>query len=70
MVVPAGTPPDIVKRLNAEFTKILTQPEVKQRITDLGGLQVPLDAELFGKLIHAEIDKWAAVVKAAGIKAE
>lgn len=70
VVVPAGTPPDIVKRLNAEFTKILTQPEVKQRITDLGGLQVPLDAESFGKLIHAEIDKWAAVVKAAGIKAE
>ena len=70
VVAPAGTPPDIVKRLNAEFSKILTQPDVKRRITELGGLPAPLDAESFGKLIHAEIDKWAAVVKAAGIKVE
>ena len=70
VVAPAGTPPDIVKRLNAEFSKILTQPDVKRRITELGGLPAPLDAEAFGKLIHAEIDKWAAVVKAAGIKVE
>lgn len=70
VVAPAGTPADIVTRLNAEFTKILTQPDVQQRITALGGLQVPLDAESFAKLIRAEIDKWAAVVKAANIKVE
>jgi tripartite-type tricarboxylate transporter receptor subunit TctC len=70
VVVPAGTPPDVVKRLNAEFAKILTQPDVKQRITELGGLQVPLSAESFGKLINAEIDKWGAVVKASGMKVE
>jgi len=70
VVVPAGTPPDVVKRLNAEFAKILTQPDVKQRITELGGLQVPLSAESFGKLINTEIDKWSAVVKASGMKVE
>jgi tripartite-type tricarboxylate transporter receptor subunit TctC len=70
VVAPAGTPPDVVKRLNAEFAKILTQPDVKQRITELGGLQVPLSAESFGKLINAEIDKWGAVVKASGMKVE
>ena len=70
VVVPTGTPPDVVKRLNAEFAKILTQPDVKQRITELGGLQTPLSAEHFGKLIHSEIEKWALVVKAANIKVE
>jgi tripartite-type tricarboxylate transporter receptor subunit TctC len=70
VVAPAGTPPDVVKRLNAEFAKILTQPDVKQRITELGGLQVPLTAESFGRLINTEIDKWGAVVKASGMKVE
>ena len=70
VVAPAGTPPDILRRLNAEFRKILTQPEIRQRITDLGGLQTPLGAEDLGKLIHSEIEKWALVVKAANIKVE
>jgi tripartite-type tricarboxylate transporter receptor subunit TctC len=70
VVAPAGTPPEIAQRLNAEFARVLSQPDVKQRITELGGLQVSLTAESFGKLINAEIDKWAVVVKAAGIKVE
>ena len=70
VVAPAGTPPEIIKRLNTEFTTILTSPDVKQRIADLGGLEVPLTAQHFSKLISSEIDKWAPVIKAAGIKVD
>jgi len=70
MVAPAGTPPEILKRLNAEFVKILTQPDVRQRITEMGGLEVPLTAEHFGRLIVDEIAKWTPVVKAAGMKVD
>ena len=70
VVAPAGTPPDIIKRLNVEFTAILTSPDVKQRITDLGGIEVPLTAQHFSNLIGSEIDKWATVIKAAGIKVD
>ena len=70
VVAPTGTPPEIVKRLSAEFAKILTQPDVKLRITEMGGLEVPLTAEHFGRLINDEIVKWAPVVKAAGMKVD
>jgi tripartite-type tricarboxylate transporter receptor subunit TctC len=70
VVAPAGTAPQIVQRLNAEFTAILTSPDVKQRIAELGGLEVPLTAQHFSKLINSEIDKWAPVIKAAGIRVD
>ena len=70
VVAPSGTPPEIVRRLNAEFAGILTQPDMKQRITELGGVQVPLGAEQFGIFIRAEVEKWALVVKAANIQVE
>jgi tripartite-type tricarboxylate transporter receptor subunit TctC len=70
VVAPAGTPAEIVRKLNLEFAKILSQPDVKKRITELGGLHAPLDADSFAKLIRSEIEKWAAVVKAAGIRIE
>jgi tripartite-type tricarboxylate transporter receptor subunit TctC len=70
VVAPAGTPPAIVRRLNAEFVKILNSPDVKQRIIDLGGLEVPLTPDYFAKLIDSEIDKWAVIVRAANIKVD
>jgi tripartite-type tricarboxylate transporter receptor subunit TctC len=70
VVVPTGTPSDIAKRLNSAFANILSQPDVKERIVELGGLHTPLSAESFSKLIHSEIDKWGKVVREAGIKIE
>ena len=70
VVAPAGTPTEIAQRLNAEFARILTRADVKQRVIDLGGLPAPLDAESFSRLIHQEIDKWSVVVAAAGIRIE
>ena len=67
---PAGTPPDIVKRLNEEIVKILRMPDVVERMDTLGLEPVGNTPEEFAKFQRAEIAKWAKVVKEAGLKAE
>ena len=66
----AGTPPDIVKRLNAEMVKILTSPEIKERIAKSGVDVVAGSPEQFSTFLKAEVARWAKVVQDAGIKAD
>ena len=66
IAVPAGTPEPIVQKLNTEIVKILQDPTVKER---LGG-EVVTGPQAFATLIKADHDKWAKVVKEAGIKGE
>ena len=66
----AGTPPDIVKRLNTEMVKVLTSPEVKQRIANSGVDVVASSPEQFGALLKSEVARWAKVIQEAGIKAD
>lgn len=70
ILAPAGTPADIVRRLNAEFDKIISVPEMKTRMLEFGHESVGGAPEIFGEQIHKEIAKWAPVVKAAGIKVD
>ncbi len=66
LFAPAGTPPDVVARLNAELKKALASPEVKDKFEAQGfaaGWNTP---EAFGSFLNAEVDKWAKVVKASG----
>jgi tripartite-type tricarboxylate transporter receptor subunit TctC len=70
MLAPAGTPPDIIKRLNSEFNRAISAPDMKQRMIDNGYEPVGGPPEKFGQHIHAEIVKWAPVVKAAGVKVD
>lgn len=70
VVAPAGTPPEIVARLNAEFRKILELPDIKQRLGATAMEPAGGTPEQFGELIRSEIAKWARVVKEAGIKAD
>ena len=70
MLAPAGTPKEIVARLNAEFNKIIAAPGMKQRMIDNGFEPVGGPPEKFGEKIRAEIAKWAPVVKAAGVKVD
>ena len=70
VIAPAGTPPAIVARLNAEFRKILELPDIRQRLSATGMEPVGGTPEQFGELIRSEIAKWARVVKEAGIKAD
>ena len=56
--------------LHSEVVKVLAMPAVKQRLAEMGGESMPMSAAQFGEFIRSEIDKWAAVVREAGIKAE
>jgi tripartite-type tricarboxylate transporter receptor subunit TctC len=66
----AGTPPEIVKRLNTEMVKILTSPEVKERISKSGVDVVAGTPEHFSGFLKAEVARWAKVINEAGIKAD
>jgi tripartite-type tricarboxylate transporter receptor subunit TctC len=70
VLAPAGTPPPVVNRLNADILKALKQPDVRERLGAVGFDIVGGTPEQFGAYIKTEIAKWAKVVKAAGIKPE
>ena len=70
LFVPAGTPRPIVTRLHGETVKMLTQPEVRDRLATLGAEGVGSSPDEFRAFVKAEIVKWARVVKEAGLKVE
>src|SRR5216684_5522900 len=67
---PAGTPRAIVDRLNAEVTKILAQPETRQRLLQLGFEAAGGTPESLAKFEGQERAKWAPLIKAAGLKGD
>jgi tripartite-type tricarboxylate transporter receptor subunit TctC len=67
---PRNPPADIIGRLNNEINAGLADPKVKARVADLGGMELVSSPAEFGKLIADETEKWAKVIKFAGIKAE
>jgi len=70
VVAPAGTPPDIVNKLNAAFRESLAPPETRTRLSNLGAeIKIGTPAE-FGKMLADELAKWNAVVKAANLKVD
>jgi tripartite-type tricarboxylate transporter receptor subunit TctC len=68
MVMPAGTPKDIVTRLNREIASILAIPDLKARFNNDGAEIVAASPEAFGAHINSELAKWSRVIKEAGIK--
>ncbi|QJR12033.1 hypothetical protein DSM104443_03116 [Usitatibacter rugosus] len=70
MFAPAGTPREIVDRLNAEVQRIMRAPDVEARLETEGAKFVPTTPETFAAFQKAESAKWAAAIKAAGIKQE
>jgi tripartite-type tricarboxylate transporter receptor subunit TctC len=70
IVAPRNTPAEIVSRLNQEINLALSDPKIKQRITELADTPLSLSTVEFGKLITDETEKWAKVIRAANIKAE
>lgn len=68
--VPAGTPAAIVSRINADANKILQTADLKERFAQLGSVPVGGTPQAFAQHINSETAKWAAVIKAAGIKPE
>ena len=70
MGVPKGTPPEIIDKLNKEINAALADPNVKARLADLGGMLIPGSPADFGKLVAAETEKWAKVIKDGGVSLE
>ena len=68
--VPRNTPVEIVESLNKEINAALTDPKIKARLADLGGVVLPGSPADFGKLIAGETEKWGKVIRAANIKSE
>jgi len=68
MGAPKNTPPDIIEKLNREINAVLAEPEMKKRLTELGGEPLISTPEAFGTMIAAETEKWEKVVKFAGLR--
>jgi len=66
----AGTPREIVQRLNTDVVRILTSAEVKERFAKMGVDVVAGTPEQFGQFLRGEVARWAKVVHDAGIKAD
>lgn len=68
--MPAGTPKEVVARMNVEIAKILKQPDVQQKLMDLGLQPVGNSVEEFERISRSELDKWSKLAKANNIRIE
>lgn len=68
IVVPKGTPAEIVKILNTELNKALESPEVQKSLSDLGAISAASTPEEFQRLIDTETSKWHNLIQSAGIE--
>lgn len=65
---PKNLPADIVDKLNREINAGLADPRLRARFADLGGTPIPGTSANYGNLLKTEVDKWAKVIRSAGIK--
>jgi tripartite-type tricarboxylate transporter receptor subunit TctC len=70
LLAPAGTPPDIVKRLYDESAKALASPAIKERLVAAGAIPSGASPQEFAAFIDAELKKWSIVVKTSGAKVD
>ena len=70
LTVPAGTPPDIVARLNKEYARAVADPGVRQKLVDAGVEPITSTPEEMASYVKSETAKWAQVIKQADIKIE
>ena len=70
LLAPAGTPKDVLAKLNAEFNKALQSPELRKRLGDEGADAAGGTPEQFAALIKDEVPRWGKVVKESGAKVD
>jgi tripartite-type tricarboxylate transporter receptor subunit TctC len=68
LLAPAGTPRDVLARLNAEFNKALQQPDLRKRLGDEGADPLGGTPEQFAELIRDDIVRWGRTVKESGVR--
>ena len=67
---PAGMPPEIVSRLNAEVLRVMQLPDVRERLRPEGTEPNSLSAEAFTRFVAGESKRWAPIVRASGARAD
>ena len=70
LVAPRETPAAIIAKLNTEINAALADQRIKARFADLGGTVLPGSPDDFGRLVRADTEKWAKVIRAANIRVE
>lgn len=70
LFAPAGTPRDIVSKLNGQVVKILSEPEMARRLASQGAEPSPSTSEGLGKYLREDHERWKKVIRSAGIKLE
>lgn len=68
LFAPAGTPPAVIAKLNAEVVRALNDPALRQRLATLGAEPAGSSPEELARFVRAEYDKWGRVVREAGIR--
>ena len=68
LVAPAGTPKPIIERLNAEITKVTSRPDVRDAWAKQGATPLTMSTSEFERYLHADIAKWAKIVKMSGAR--
>jgi tripartite-type tricarboxylate transporter receptor subunit TctC len=70
LFAPAKTPPAIIARLNAEAMRVLRLPEVRERMLNVEMEPAPGTVDVMARSVQSDLDKWRAIIRAAGIKGE
>ena len=70
MVAPAGTPREIIAKLNAQINQSLNTPELKTRLASEGAIATPTTPEAYGQLIALEIVRWKPVIQSGRVKVD
>jgi tripartite-type tricarboxylate transporter receptor subunit TctC len=70
MTVPAATPRDVINRLHADISKVVQQPDFREKIAGMGADVIGSPPDQFGAFMKSESAKWGKVIREAGIKAE
>ena len=68
MWVPAGTPNDLVQKISRDTLKVLGEPAIVKRLTDLGNDLMPMNTAEFSRYVDSEIADYDRVIRAAGIE--
>jgi tripartite-type tricarboxylate transporter receptor subunit TctC len=70
LMAPKGTPPDVIKTLNAAIEKVIDRPDVKAAWAKQGAVPMHMTPDQFDVYLKKDIEKWAKVVKISGAKVQ
>jgi tripartite-type tricarboxylate transporter receptor subunit TctC len=70
VLAPARTPPDIIAKLNAELTRVILLPDIREKLASQGTTPLPMNPPEFGKWLAEQTGRWAKLVKDTGFKFE